>query len=56
MKAIMKEVEDWEWNSGEKEIEALYKDRLYTLEWYKVKLMRDIREEGSRREENRRYQ
>ena len=56
MKAIRKEVAYREWNSGKKEIEALYKDRLYTLEWDKVKLMRDIREEGSHREENRRYQ
>ena len=50
MKAIRKEVADREWNSWKEEIEALYKDMSYILEWDKVKLMRDIREEGSCRE------
>ena len=40
------------------ETESLYRIlwESKTLEEYKVKLMRDIREEGSRHEENRRYQ
>ena len=50
MEAIRKEVADREWNSWKEEIEVLHKEQLYILKWDNVKLIRDIREEGSRRE------
>ena len=50
MEAIREEVADREGNRLEKEIEALLKDMSYFSVWDNAKLMRDIREEGSRRE------